>query len=168
MQLDFNAVAQVRAEGLRKVSTRQSIELATEYMLEHFSEDITIDDLALAARTSKFNLCRIFSRTYGITPIKLLWEFRGRLAKTYIQAAPDLDLTDIAFLCGFASSAHFSRYMRKVCDMPPSLLRDKVKDSCASLEFSTFSNGELFDPNRSLLKKTLSQCLPSSFLGLGS
>ncbi len=71
MQLDFNAVAQVRTEGLRKVSTRQSIELATEYIIEHFSEEITIDDLALAARTSKFNLCRIFSRTYGITPIKL-------------------------------------------------------------------------------------------------
>lgn len=143
---------------LGKVSTKRSINLALEYMIEHFAEEVRIEDLALAGRTSKFNLCRIFSKAYGITPIKLLWEFRGHLARTYIQMAPDLDLTDIAFLCGFASSSHFSRYMKRICSMPPSSLRSQVKP-CESRFQKSIGLQEIFNPEKKFLRKTIDDCL---------
>ncbi len=99
-----------------------------EYMVDNVGEPISMDDLELAAGTSKYHLCRMFTKTFGVPPIRLLWGFRANLAYHYLQMAPDFSLTDIATVCGFQSSAHFSRTIRQIYQACPSRLKAKFEE----------------------------------------
>ena len=97
------------------------------FILENFSEDIALDDLAQQAGMSKFNFCRRFQIDCGITPMRWLWDFRTLLAAEFINQDPNWSLTDVAFSCGFTSSAHFSRAFKKVHGKSPSQYRKEAK-----------------------------------------
>lgn len=90
------------------------------YVSEHFSDDISLDDLAGAAGVSRFTLCRCFERCFGTTVMNWLWQVRVSLAKFFLDSAMGGRLTDIAVFCGFNSSAHFSRTFRKYFLKSPS------------------------------------------------
>lgn len=105
-----------------------SVYKAIKYMLDNFSEEINLDDVAMASDITKFNLCRNFQRRYGLSPMKWLWTFRTMLAAEFIQIAPAWSLTDIAFLSGFSSSAHFSRSFCSLIGSSPSRFRKYIRD----------------------------------------
>lgn len=97
------------------------------HMIENFSEGMNLDELSEVAQVSKFNLCRSFRRRYGVPPMRWLWVFRVLLAAEFIKIAPEWSLTDIAFTCGFSSSAHFSRNFSAVMKRPPSSFRRRLQ-----------------------------------------
>jgi len=101
----------------------EGIHRALKYMVENFSDELNLDELSEVAQVTKFNLCRNFRRRYGIPPMRWLWVFRVLLAGEFIKLAPDWSLTDIAFTCGFSSSAHFSRSFSGVMKKSPSSFR---------------------------------------------
>jgi AraC-like DNA-binding protein len=96
------------------------------YVLENFAEEIDLDDLAQQAGMSRFNFCRKFHRECGLPPMRWLWNFRTVLAAEFIGLDPKWSLTDIAFACGFTSSAHFSRSFRAMYNQSPSEFRKNV------------------------------------------
>ena len=115
-------------ELTRSPAMPASVYKAIKYMLDNFSEEINLDDVAGASEITKFNLCRNFQRRYGLSPMKWLWTFRTMLAAEFIQIAPAWSLTDIAFLSGFSSSAHFSRSFSSLIGSSPSRFRKYVRD----------------------------------------
>src|SRR4051812_6958890 len=90
-----------------KLSCPKIAEKVVAYVLANFAEDIDLDDLAEEAGLSRFNFCRKFQRECGISPMRWLWNFRTILAAEFITLDPKWSLTDVAFSCGFSSSAHF-------------------------------------------------------------
>lgn len=100
---------------------------AIAFVLENFSEDVSLDDLADAAGMTRFNFCRRFQKECGISPIRWLWNFRAILAAEFIALGPDWPLTDVAFACGFTSSAHFSRAFKQMYRTSPSAFRKAQK-----------------------------------------
>lgn len=100
---------------------------AIHHMLASFSEEIKLAELSEVAGISKAALNRCFQSRFERTPINWLWTFRAILAKELINQAPDWDLTDIAFLCGFNSSAHFSRYFKRVTRISPRDYRQRIR-----------------------------------------
>jgi AraC-like DNA-binding protein len=135
-----------RVFGIR-AGHRREIDRCILYIIEHFSDDISLDDLASAADVSKFNLCRMFQRYFKVTPVKWVWLFRALLAKEFVAVAPSWQLTDIAFSCGFSSSAHFSRCFTSVHGISPSRFRRlrRVADvpSCDRTAFDAlFTNNQ--------------------------
>ena len=117
------------------------------HILDNFADDINLDDLAMAAGISKFNLCRKFQKRYGVSPMRWLWIFRATVAAEFIKSAPSWSLTDVAFNCGFGSSAHFSRTFVAVHGQSPSQFRQGVivenKKKCKRTPLSEFS--KLYD-----------------------
>src|SRR4051812_31305636 len=79
------------------------------FILENFAEEVNLEDLAREAGMSRFNFCRRFHKECGVSPMRWLWNFRTILAHEFIALDPKWSLTDVAFSCGFTSSAHFSR-----------------------------------------------------------
>jgi transcriptional regulator GlxA family with amidase domain len=100
---------------------------AIAFVLENFSEEVTLDDLAEAAGMTRFNFCRRFQKECGISPIRWLWSFRAILAAEFIALGPEWPLTDVAFACGFTSSAHFSRAFKQMYRTSPSAFRKAQK-----------------------------------------
>ncbi len=96
------------------------------YVLEAFAEEISLEDLAREAGMSRFNFCRRFHKECGLPPMRWLWNFRTQLAAEFILLDPRWSLTDIAFSCGFTSSAHFSRSFKAAFGKSPSQFKKEA------------------------------------------
>jgi transcriptional regulator GlxA family with amidase domain len=110
--------------------TSRFVSSIIEYVMIHFAEEISLEDLSDAACMSRFNLCRRFQQECGITPMRWLWAFRTLLASEFITLDPYWSLTDVAFSCGFTSSAHFSRSFKQLFKQSPSAYR-KARQAAA-------------------------------------
>ena len=97
------------------------------YVLANLSSPITLKDMSQVSGVSTFYLCRLFKKELKITPIKWLWTQRVMAAAAYLSRKHQFSLTDVAFSCGFTSSAHFSRLFKMTYGMKPSEYRHQVK-----------------------------------------
>ena len=126
-------------EATSKSSTQHQSQMPSEmvqtvvgYVLEEFHKKITLDNLAEVVKMSRFNFCRRFQKESGVTPMRWVWTFRTLLAAEMIKNAPHWSLTDVAFACGFTSSAHFSRTFKQIIKENPSLFRKKIRGAMAA------------------------------------
>lgn len=104
------------------------VESVVTFVLSNFAEEINLDDLAREAGMSRFNFCRRFHKECGVPPMRWLWNFRTILAAEFINLDPRWSLTDVAFSCGFSSSAHFSRSFKAMFGKSPSRYRKEVEE----------------------------------------
>lgn len=96
------------------------IKRITEYTIMNIAEEITLEDLARVGRVSTFYLCRLFKKELGLSPMKWLWLQRTMAAAAFLLTEWKFSLTDVAFSCGFTSSAHFSRLFKSTYGISPS------------------------------------------------
>lgn len=96
------------------------IKRITEHTIMNMAEEITLEDLASVGRVSTFYLCRLFKKELGLSPMKWLWLQRTMAAATFLLTDRQFSLTDVAFSCGFTSSAHFSRLFKNTYGVTPS------------------------------------------------
>lgn len=99
-----------------KRSTREEllrrIGWATDFINTCYADPIALDDIALAARLSKFHLARLFSRVVGTTPHAYLQRKRTQVARRLLDHT-DLDVGDVAVAAGFGSRWTMYRFLRK-------------------------------------------------------
>jgi AraC-like DNA-binding protein len=87
---------------------------------------ISLDQAAKAAALSKFYFTRFFKEQTGQTFHTYLSQVRINRAEEYL-AESDLPVTDIAYLCGFASLKTFNRLFKTYTGTSPSLYRNGKK-----------------------------------------
>ena len=93
-----------------------------DFIETHLDQPLTLAVLAQEAALSEFHFARMFRHTTGAAPHQFVMQ--RRMARAHaLLARPDLTLTEIAFQCGFHSSAHFSHRFRQVYGMTPSACR---------------------------------------------
>lgn len=129
------------------------------YILENFAEEITLEDLAREAGMSRFNFCRRFHKECGVPPMRWLWNFRVLLAAEFINLDPRWSLTDVAFSCGFTSSAHFSRSFRAMFEKSPSQYRKEILAQTPVIE-TTYDS--LFGDNTELVLRAARAAIVSA------
>ncbi|MCX6123421.1 MAG: helix-turn-helix transcriptional regulator [Proteobacteria bacterium] len=100
-----------------------------QYMIDHFSDDITLDELANSVGLSKFNFCRQFHRYKGIPPLKWVKRFRAVMAGELLKLPLTWTIEDVALSTGFRSSAHFSRCFKETFGCSPSKFRMHIEIS---------------------------------------
>lgn len=103
----------VRKDLFRRVT------LGKLYLDEHFSEAITVAEVARAAAMSEFHFFRLFKAVYGVSPHQYAVKKRIILAQELIRRRKGT-LSEIAFLCGFADVFAFSKAFKKHTCVPPS------------------------------------------------
>ena len=99
------------------------IKTINQFVLENLSSEITLRDMSKVSGVSTFYLCRLFKKELNITPIKWLWTQRVMAAAAFLKTNSQFSLTDVAFACGFTSSAHFSRLFKSTYGIKPSHFR---------------------------------------------
>lgn len=99
-----------------------SINIIYSYTLDHFSEEITIGEVARVANISPNSFCRFFkSRT-----LKTYWEFLvgvriGYACKLLIES--ERSISEICYSCGFNNLSNFNRRFKHTTGMAPSAYR---------------------------------------------
>jgi transcriptional regulator GlxA family with amidase domain len=128
-------------------------EPAIAFVLANFAEEIGLEDLARAAGMSRFSFCRRFHRECGLPPMRWLWLFRAVLAGEFISLEPRWSLTDIAFTCGFTSSAHFSRSFRALYGRSPSVFkREALARATTGARPAFGGSGSIYGPNEAVVR----------------
>ena len=98
---------------------------AKTYIREHLQDDITLADIARAACTSSFYICKLFKKTTGLNLMEYI--SRLRIERTMeLLPNPNLRISEIAFEVGFQSLTHFNRVFRQIVGEAPSTHRESL------------------------------------------
>ncbi len=95
------------------------------YMEAHFTEEMSLDDLAAQAHMSKNHFIRLFKQHYNETPNRYLNQLRLDYAKELLRST-DRSMTDIALHCGFCDGNYFSRSFRQAEGQSPRSYRQAI------------------------------------------
>lgn len=97
------------------------------YIDEHFTEEITLEDIANSLYISYFYMCHFFKSRTGISVNSFI--NRKRMEKAFRELIKtDKKITDIATECGFNNLSYFSETFSKVVSMTPQAFREKFKN----------------------------------------
>ncbi|YCM46810.1 helix-turn-helix domain-containing protein (plasmid) [Verrucomicrobiaceae bacterium 227] len=101
-----------------------TFQLAKDYIEEHLTDRIYLDDVAGVMKMSSFHFCRSFKTATGMTLTKYVIDCRIEFAK---EALVDTEhrITDIAYDAGFQSLSQFNRSFRKAAGMSPTQFRER-------------------------------------------
>ncbi len=82
------------------------------YMNQHVLQEIKIDDICAALHMSKYNFCRRFKKTTGITVMEYILKTRLVIAKSYLLKG-NSSISEISDKCGFSSLSYFCRVFKE-------------------------------------------------------
>lgn len=95
---------------------------AVRFIRDNHRQPLTLAEMAAVADLSPFHFLRVFKASTGQTPYRFLTTVRVDSARRHLERG-ELSITDIAHLCGFASSARLSTAFRSETGMSPSVYR---------------------------------------------
>ncbi len=107
---------------------RFEIDRAVAYMNSHFSEKITVEDLAGLSNLSANHFAKIFKAVTGETPIDFLKLLRLKKARNMLINNTN-NVTEIALKCGFNTSSYFSSCFIEKYKMTPTAFRQNFQRS---------------------------------------
>ncbi len=99
-----------------------------DYIDTHYTEDLSMDEMADATGFSKFHFARLFKEYTGYTFSSYVMH-RRILAAEELLAKPDLSITQIAMQAGFGSLSTFNRVFRKEKNCPPTEFRSMIQNN---------------------------------------
>jgi YesN/AraC family two-component response regulator len=109
--------AEAMHEGIRR---------ALAFIREHFSEHLTLSQVAGEARLSKFHFCRLFQQQAGYPFRRYLQEVRIDRAKALLGSG-QLTVTEVAYETGFNDLSHFDRVFSRIVGVSPTGYRRAVR-----------------------------------------
>ncbi len=130
------------------------INKALDYIDKNLEKEISLNDLASVAGFSKFHFSRIFLAFIRETPFQFVLRVRLEKAVTLLISKPSMNISEIAWQCGFADIAVFSRNFRRRFGISPTGYRNKHKQE---------SNFSQMDSINLHVRKPFSQYLSSDF-----
>lgn len=95
------------------------------YLQEHYSEKITLEDIAASAAISTRECLRCFRTSIHQSPMEYLASYRVDQAKKLLQTTR-LPITEIALHTGFNSPAYFSKVFGQHTGKTPAAYRKEV------------------------------------------
>lgn len=109
-------------------SKKMNKECATikRYINTHFSETITLDQLAELTYMNKYYLVHAFKKYVGVSPINYLIEKRIQESKNLLETT-NYSISQISNLIGFSSQSYFSQSFKKNTNQTPNEYRKSTK-----------------------------------------
>lgn len=95
-----------------------------QFIYEHYSEPISLEDIAQTAAISPRECTRCFRRAINRPPIRFLIEYRAQMAAMMLVRT-DNPISSIADQCGFVSDSYFGKIFRDIYDCTPREYRKK-------------------------------------------
>ena len=97
---------------------RMELTKLKEYLDEHYTEKISLDELAIHFFINKYYLTKIFKETYGTTINNYIIAKRITRAKQMLRFT-DMTLEEIAIAVGMNGGNYFSRMFKKIEGISP-------------------------------------------------
>ena len=96
------------------------------FLYQHYSEKITLDEIAVSGHVSRSKCCRIFQYYLQQSPIDFLNAYRLKVS-CYLLRNTEKSVTEIAFACGFNHLSYFSKIFFERYGCTPRVYRNANK-----------------------------------------
>lgn len=93
-----------------------------EYLHAHFSEPVSLKDLAAAGNVHPVTVSRSFPKYFGCTLGEYMRKLKIERSLAMIRS-PEASLTAVAYSCGFFDQSHFTRVFSELNGVLPSVYR---------------------------------------------
>lgn len=103
------------------------IEASKEYIKNHFSEDINVNNIASLFAVSPTYFSRLFKKEVGVPPVVFINKYRMERACSYFDET-DFTVKEVAELCGYSDPFYFSKAFKSIIGVPPKEYR--LRNSC--------------------------------------
>ena len=108
--------------------TTDDLAYICRYMQKHYTENLTIEDLAEKIHLNKSYFIRKFKSKFGVSPYKYLLDIKLNNAKILLKDT-NLSIEEIATLSGFYSSSYFSSIFKREFEITPGNYRKIFNDT---------------------------------------
>lgn len=125
---EYQHLASAGYINLYQTRENERIDKVFKYLFDHFSEKITLDELAAQANMNKQAFCRFFKMRTQKTPVEFLNEIRVAHA-IRLMTQEQLTIATIAFHCGYNTMSNFNKFFREVTGKTPSEYRRQLHRS---------------------------------------
>jgi YesN/AraC family two-component response regulator len=98
---------------------------AKQFIAEHQTEELSLDQVAKSVHTSKFYFCKMFKKATGINFTDYLSRVRTERAKSLLLNQ-NLRISEIAYEVGFQSLTHFNRVFKRILGQSPTDYRSRL------------------------------------------
>lgn len=113
------SLAQTQSDPYMPTEKQQKISAAVEYISQHYTENITNDELADLTGLSTVYFRKLFTHIMGVSPIVYARQLRIQKAKDMLRS-DYAKLSDIAHSLGYPNLYDFSRDFKKHTGVSPS------------------------------------------------
>lgn len=100
------------------------------YIDAHFTQPLSLDQLAERTHISKYHLVHAFRRAFGVPPMSYLLDKRIR-ESCHLLEQTNHRLADISNMVGFSSPSYFSQCFRRMVGKSPADYRRACRDAQA-------------------------------------
>lgn len=108
-----------KAEATRiQIRSQIRFQQMITFIYEHYTEPVTLEEIADAAHISRSEAGRCFTTYMGCSPVDALIRYRLQAAYRMLNET-NLTLQEIGFACGFHSVNYFSRKFREIYGYAP-------------------------------------------------
>lgn len=111
---------------INRSQEKSYVEQAIRYIESYYNSNITINEICNTIYVSPCHFQRIFKNATNKTPYQYITEFRVNKSKEKLKEE-NVSIAEIARLCGFLSSGHFSTVFKKNEGQTPSAYRNSLK-----------------------------------------
>lgn len=101
----------------------ESLQTVIQYIEEHYSQPVSLDQLASQVNLRKEYLCTLFKKHMGQTIFNFIQSIRIAHARIYLNQFPEKTVQVISLMCGFESASYFCRVFRQVEGTSPQKYR---------------------------------------------
>lgn len=108
------------------VNVPDNIHKLVDYIYSHYTENITLDDLAEISGYNKYYMCRLFKKYFNMSPQSYLIQLRILLAKELLRDT-DMPIQNICDIIGIDDSNYFYRLYKAKTGMSPAAYRKSIR-----------------------------------------
>lgn len=119
--IDHNAKEPANTDSIESSTFRSKVE---KIVLEHLSDtDLNVDFIAKEMCTSRSSLYIIMKKELDCTPNNFILDIRLNAAHQMLLEEKSLNVSEVAYRCGFSDPKYFSRCFKKAMRVTPSEIR---------------------------------------------
>ncbi|WP_166365794.1 helix-turn-helix transcriptional regulator [Pseudomonas akapageensis] len=100
------------------------LKAALDFVEGHLAQNISVEDIAAAARTSHFHFAHTFRQAMGVSPYHYLLQRRIERAKVLLRET-DAPISEVALATGFSSQSHFTACFHRTSQETPKRFRER-------------------------------------------
>ncbi len=127
LEADRNKFESEHPDFAGSTAQEEVVTLAKEYLRSHFSEEISLNNLAGRFHLNQPYLARLFKRSEGVAPVHYLRDLRINHARRLLNEHPEMEIKQVGALCGYPDQGYFSRIFKQETGVSPQEYRERSR-----------------------------------------